>query len=82
METDLSRAMEAAFRISLGKTANPGAVAAWLRRGEIQSMDMYLDERYDPKRLKSLLPEMAFLLQSPLDLRLALYPAPVRTAGV
>lgn len=59
--------LKVAFRISLEKTASPGAVAAWLRRGEIQSMDMYLDERYDAKRLKSLLSDISLLLLSPPD---------------
>lgn len=59
--------LKVAFRISLEKTANPYAVAAWLRRGEIQAMDTYIDQRYDPKRLKELLPQISLLLQSPPD---------------
>lgn len=59
--------LKVAFRISLEKTADPYAVAAWLRRGEIQAMDTYLDQRYDAKRLKELLPEISLLLLSPPD---------------
>ena len=59
--------LKVAFRISLEKTADPYAVAAWLRRGEIQAMDMYLDRRYDPKRLKERLPEISLLLTCPPD---------------
>ena len=59
--------LKVAFRISLEKTANPYAVAAWLRRGEIQAMDTYLDQRYDAKRLRELLPEISLLLLSPPD---------------
>lgn len=74
--------LKVAFRISLGKTANPGAVAAWLRRGEIQSMDMYLDRRYAPKRLKSLLPEISLLLQSPPDTVIGRLTALLADAGI
>ena len=59
--------LKVAFRISLEKTSDPYAIAAWLRRGEIQAMDTFLEERYDPKRLKEKLPEISLLLLSPPD---------------
>ena len=59
--------LKVAFRISLEKTSDPYAIAAWLRRGEIQAMDTFLEERYDPKRLKERLPEISHLLLSPPD---------------
>lgn len=59
--------LKVAFRISLEKTADPYAVAAWLRRGEIQAMETFLDQRYDAKLLKELLPEISLLLLSPPD---------------
>lgn len=59
--------LKVAFRISLEKTSDPYAIAAWLRRGEIQAMDTFLEERYDPKRLKEKLPEISHLLLSPPD---------------
>lgn len=59
--------LKVAFRISLEKTSDPYAIAAWLRRGEIQAMDTFLEERYDPKRLKEKLPEISLLLLSPSD---------------
>ena len=62
-----SQRLKVAFRISLEKTSDPYAIAAWLRRGEIQAMDTFLEERYDPKRLKEKLPEISLLLLSPPD---------------
>ena len=59
--------LKVSFRISLEKTADPYAIAAWLRQGEIQAMNSELDQRYDAKKLKELLSGISLLLQSPPD---------------
>lgn len=59
--------LKVAFRISLEKSAEPYAVAAWLRQGEIQAMNRPMEKPFTPKLLKEKLPEIAVLLQSPPD---------------
>lgn len=51
-----------AFRISLAQTANPHSISAWLRKGELQAIEMDL-EMFDKKKLKdsqNLIKEIAF----------------------
>ena len=57
--------LKVAFRISLNDTANPYSVAAWLRQGEIQASNTYLEYPYDAQALKEWVPEVSFLLQNP-----------------
>lgn len=57
--------LKVAFRISLEQSAEPFAIAAWLRQGEIQAMNMVLDKPYIAKDLKEKIPEIAFALKSP-----------------
>ena len=59
--------LKVAFRISLEGTINPYALSAWLRRGEIQAWDMYLDEPYSKEALKKKLPEIVSLLLHPCE---------------
>ena len=59
--------LKVAFRISLEGTINPYALSAWLRRGEIQAWDMYLDEKYTKEALKKNLPGIVSLLLHPSE---------------
>ena len=61
----LQQRLKVAFRISLGDTANPYSVAAWLRQGEIQASDTFLDHPFDAQALKEMVPDVSFLLQNP-----------------
>ena len=49
-----------AFRTSKTYEAGPGALASWLRLGEIAARDIYC-EPYDPKRLQGALPSLRAL---------------------
>lgn len=59
------RKLKVAFRISLETTTNPRALSAWLRRGEIQANDIYLDNEYSPAKLKAVLEDISLILTHP-----------------
>ena len=59
--------LKVAFRISLEGTINPYALSAWLRRGEIQAAEAYLEESYSKNALKEKMPEIAQRLAHPSD---------------
>jgi addiction module HigA family antidote len=53
-----------AFRVSLAHTQSPHSISAWLRKGEIQSKEIKIDE-FDKKKFKKALAEikeLAFLM--------------------
>ena len=54
--------LKVAFRISLSQTKNPYAVSAWLRRGEIQAMNLTVGTEYSPEILRKKIPEMKRLV--------------------
>ncbi len=58
----LHEKMAVSFRISLAFANNPGAIAAWLRHGEIAANEMTC-AIYDGKKLKALLPEFRALAE-------------------
>lgn len=59
--------LKVAFRISIEQSIDPYALSAWLRRGEIQAQEQWLDDEYDAKLLKKRLPELALLLACPQE---------------
>ena len=59
--------LRVAFRISLEGTINPYALSTWLRRGEIQAQETYLDYSYSKKALKEKMPAIVQRLLHPTD---------------
>ena len=55
-----TRSLACAFRTTKAYEAEPGALAAWLRLGEIAAQDIYC-EPYDHKRLEDALPSLRAL---------------------
>ena len=55
-----------AFRSSKAYEAKPGALAAWLRLGELAAQDVYC-EPYDRRRLEAALPSLRELTREPVD---------------
>lgn len=51
------------FRISLKENENAGAIAAWLRRGEIQA-DAFNVPEFDKKKLNEILPKLKVVMVS------------------
>lgn len=54
--------LKVAFRISLSQTKNPHAISAWLRRGELQAMQMPVTQVYKAELLRSKIAEMKSLI--------------------
>lgn len=52
-----NKEVSVSFRISLANTNSPFAISAWLRRGELQSLEMEIGE-FDKRSFKSALPEI------------------------
>ena len=76
------RKLKVAFRISLESTTNPKALSAWLRRGEIQVNDIYLDNEYSAAKLKAILEDISLLLTHPSDDVMTLLRETLASAGV
>jgi|WetSurMetagenome_2_1015567.scaffolds.fasta_scaffold76649_2 HTH-type transcriptional regulator / antitoxin HigA len=53
----LKRKLKVKFRISLKHENNPYAVSVWLRKGELQALEMKT-EKYSPKKLNKILPDL------------------------
>jgi HTH-type transcriptional regulator / antitoxin HigA len=53
----LKKKLKVNFRISLKHENNPYAVSAWLRKGELQALEMK-SEKYSIKKLKKILPDL------------------------
>lgn len=51
------------FRISLKENENSGAIAAWLRRGEIQANELTVDD-FNKNSLKNILPELKEIMST------------------
>lgn len=49
-------ALKVAFRLPLEGTQDPYALSAWLRQGEIQAMQTYVEGKYSPAALRKVLP--------------------------
>jgi len=49
--------LKVAFRISLSQTCEPYAISAWLRKGELQAMDLKAKD-YSEKKFKEALPKL------------------------
>ena len=58
--------LECAFRQSIAHEIKPGAVAAWLRLGEIAARKVKCSP-FDPKGLRSVLPELRTLTSDPSE---------------
>lgn len=52
----INQKLKVAFRISLVHTQDPYAMSVWLRQGEIQADELKIDNAYNEKELKSMLP--------------------------
>lgn len=76
------RKLKVAFRISLETTTNPRILSAWLRRGEIQANEIYLDNEYSPAKLKSVIEDISILLSSPPHDVMVLLRETLSSAGV
>ncbi len=59
----MNQQLKVAFRISLATTKEPYAISAWLREGELQALEINIDEEYTDKRLKSKIPAMKDLMR-------------------
>jgi HTH-type transcriptional regulator / antitoxin HigA len=70
-----------AFRTTKADQAEPGALAAWLRLGEIAARDIYC-EPYDHERLKEALPSLRALTQETEEAFLKNMQAICATCGV
>ncbi|MCF6405137.1 HigA family addiction module antitoxin [Chitinophaga filiformis] len=58
--------LKVAFRISLAQTAEPYAISAWLRKGELQAME--LDAKvYSEKKFKDALPKLKSIRENHPD---------------
>lgn len=59
--------LKVAFRISLAQTSEPYAISAWLRKGELQAMELQAKD-YSEKKFKEALPALKqIMLKSPKD---------------
>jgi HTH-type transcriptional regulator/antitoxin HigA len=63
---DVYADLACAFRTTKAYEAEPGALAAWLRLGEIAAQDIYC-EPYDRKRLEAALPRLRALTREEID---------------
>ena len=59
----IQHSVTVAFRISLAHTSDPGAMSAWLRKGELQAQELK-PVRYDKKRFAQVLKEARTLAQT------------------
>ncbi|MBR5042726.1 MAG: HigA family addiction module antidote protein [Bacteroidales bacterium] len=59
--------LKVAFSISLEASINPYALSAWLRRGEIQAQEQEIENDYDAKKLKQMIPDLALILAFPQE---------------
>lgn len=67
----LDEELSIAFRISLAQTASPHAISAWLRKGELQAMEMNVAE-FNKQKLKAsqnLIREIAFVNSPDFSIR-------------
>lgn len=53
--------LKVAFRISLAQTSEPYAISAWLRKGELQAMELEA-ENYSEKKFKDALPKLRSII--------------------
>ena len=60
----LNQELKVVFRISLSRAADPYAISAWLRQGEIMAKGMTVDREFDGTVLKNKLNEMKALMVS------------------
>ncbi|MFH0990996.1 MAG: helix-turn-helix domain-containing protein [bacterium] len=63
-EIYIDRSLTVSFRVSLAHTNNPGAMSAWLRKGELQAQELKPKE-YERKRFVNVLKELKTLIQTP-----------------
>jgi len=62
-EIYIDRSLTVAFRLSLAHTNNPGAMSAWLRKGELQAQELK-PKQYEKKRFMKVLDEVRILVQT------------------
>lgn len=58
--------LKVAFRISLAQTKEPYAISAWLRKGELQAVDLETND-YSKKKFKEILPELKSIMANHPD---------------
>lgn len=58
----LNQQLKIAFRISLSHTKEPEAISAWLRKGELQAVEIETDNSYSERLLKSNIQKMKDLM--------------------
>jgi len=62
-EIYIDRSLTVAFRLSLAHTNNPGAMSAWLRKGELQAQELK-PKKYEKKRFIKVLNQAKILVQA------------------
>lgn len=63
----INQELKVAFRISLAQTKEPHAMSAWLRQGEIQASEMKIENTYNEKELRAMLPRVKQLMNEEPD---------------
>lgn len=63
----LKQRLKVAFRITLNGTFNPTALSAWLRRGELQAQQIWVEPVFSKKNLRDSMEKIAAILCYPDD---------------